>query len=82
MLMFWMKLISPSSGSALEMAGLYKTLVVVYQTTWHDIPQHGNPEKKWGSESQMESEAGHQTKIKQMMIQVFNDMLEDILTLP
>jgi hypothetical protein len=54
MLMFWMNLLSPSSSSALEVAGLYKILVVVYHTTWHDIPENGSPEKKlhikWGSE--------------------------------
>lgn len=44
--MFWMNLLSPSSGSALEEAGLYKTLAVVHQTTWHYIPENGNPEKK------------------------------------
>jgi hypothetical protein len=58
--MFWTNLLSPSSGSSLKMkmevAGLYKTLVMIYQPTWHDIPENGNPEKKlhtcikWDSE--------------------------------
>jgi hypothetical protein len=46
--MFWMNLLPPSSGSTLgikmDAVGLYKILVMTYQTTQHDIPENGNPE--------------------------------------
>jgi hypothetical protein len=49
MLVFWINLMPPSSGCILGMkmdvARLCNPLGMIYQTTQHDIPENGNPEK-------------------------------------
>jgi hypothetical protein len=56
-----------------EDGGPSKTLMI-YQTTWHHIPEYGNLEKSYTSSGalkyQMETEAELQTKIKQSSVHV------------